>query len=128
MPDIILNTWYALTIWIFRKYLLIWLHQVCSCSMWDLIPFPRIEPRPFALGPWSLSHWTTREVPVIWILTTPQIGFISPIHRWGKWVIEKCKYFYGLFSFIISFYYFLFLKITNSSPLTFSKTVNPYFF
>ena len=35
--------------------------------MWDLVPWPRIElriqPRPLALGAWSLSHWTTREVP-----------------------------------------------------------------
>ena len=33
------------------------------CSMWDLIPLPRIEPRPLALGPWSLSHQTTRDDP-----------------------------------------------------------------
>ena len=31
--------------------------------MWDLVPQPEIEPRPFALGVWSLSHYTTREVP-----------------------------------------------------------------
>ena len=34
-----------------------------SCSMWGLVPQPRIEPRPSALRVWSLSHWTTREVP-----------------------------------------------------------------
>ena len=34
-----------------------------SCGMWDLVPWPGIEPRPPALGVWSLSHWTTREVP-----------------------------------------------------------------
>ena len=33
-----------------------------SCSMWDLVPWPRIKPRPPALGAQSLSHWTTREV------------------------------------------------------------------
>ena len=33
------------------------------CSMWDLVPWPGIEPLPSALGEWSLSHWTTREVP-----------------------------------------------------------------
>ena len=26
------------------------------CTMWDLIPLPRIEPRPPALEPRSLSH------------------------------------------------------------------------
>ena len=33
--------------------------------MWDLVPWPEIEPRPTALGVHSLSHWTTREVAVI---------------------------------------------------------------
>ena len=26
-----------------------------SCNMWDLVPQPEIEPRPSALGAWSLS-------------------------------------------------------------------------
>ena len=34
-----------------------------NCSLWDLVPWPGIEPRPPALGAQSLSHWTTREVP-----------------------------------------------------------------
>ena len=64
-------------------YLFIWLCQVLvaafgifscsiqtlSCSMWDLVPWPGIEPGPRALGVWNLSHWTTREVPVMYILT-----------------------------------------------------------
>ena len=33
-----------------------------SCSMWDLVPWPGIEPVPPPWGAWSLSHWTTREV------------------------------------------------------------------
>ena len=39
------------------------------CGMWDLVPWPRIEPGPPALGVWSLRHRTTREVPwsVFWI-------------------------------------------------------------
>ena len=32
--------------------------------MWDLVPRPGIEPGHPALGAQSLSHWTTREVPV----------------------------------------------------------------
>ena len=36
-----------------------------SYSMWDLILPPGIEPGPPALGVGSLSHWTTREVPVL---------------------------------------------------------------
>ena len=50
-------------------YLFIWLHwvlvltrRIFSCSMWDQVPQPGIKPEPPALGAWSLSHWTTREV------------------------------------------------------------------
>ena len=35
--------------------------------MWDLVP------RPPALGVWSLSHWTTREVPTIYERTDLQV-------------------------------------------------------
>ena len=34
--------------------------QTLSYSTWDLVPWPEIEP----LGAWSLSHWTTSEVPL----------------------------------------------------------------
>ena len=34
-----------------------------SCGMQDLVPWPGIESGPPALTAWSLSHWTTREVP-----------------------------------------------------------------
>ena len=33
-----------------------------SWGMWDLVPWPGIEPGPLALEAWSLSHWTIREV------------------------------------------------------------------
>ena len=32
-----------------------------SCGIWDLVPWPGIEPRD--LGARNPSHWTTREVP-----------------------------------------------------------------
>ena len=42
------------------------------CRMWDLVPWPGMEPRPPALGAWSLSHWTTKEVPNnIFLKSTP---------------------------------------------------------
>ena len=57
------------------QYSLTWLHQILvgalqhgrifSCSMWDLVLGLGIEPRPSALGAWSLSHQTTREVPTL---------------------------------------------------------------
>ena len=34
-----------------------------SCGMWDLVSWPGTKPRPPALRVWSLSPWTTREVP-----------------------------------------------------------------
>ena len=37
--------------------------QTLSYSMWDLVPWQGIELRSPALGVWSPSHWTTREVP-----------------------------------------------------------------
>ena len=33
-----------------------------SCSMWDLVPWPGIEPGTPALGTQNLSHWITRGV------------------------------------------------------------------
>ncbi|XP_069417035.1 transcription cofactor vestigial-like protein 4 isoform X2 [Ovis canadensis] len=33
------------------------------CLTWDPVPRPGIEPRPPSFGAWSLSHWTTGEVP-----------------------------------------------------------------
>ena len=49
-------------------YLFIWLYQVLaaagklSCSMWDLVFWPGIEPGTPAMGTWSLNHWATRKV------------------------------------------------------------------
>ena len=37
-----------------------------NCSMWDLVPWPGVEPRHPALGPWSLSLWTTLRS--LWLL------------------------------------------------------------
>ena len=37
--------------------------RIFSCCMWNLVPWPRIKLEPPALGAWSLSHWTAREVP-----------------------------------------------------------------
>ena len=36
--------------------------QTLSCSMWNLVPWPGIKPRPPAWEAWSHSHWATREV------------------------------------------------------------------
>ena len=36
--------------------------QTLTCNIWDLVPWPEIEPRPSSLGAWNFSHWTMREV------------------------------------------------------------------
>ena len=43
--------------------------------MWDLVPWPGIEPRPPASGAQSISHWTTREVPFIYFYFG-SVGFL----------------------------------------------------
>ena len=42
------------------------LDLIVACGVFScgLVPWPGMEPVPPALGTWSLSHWTTREVPV----------------------------------------------------------------
>ena len=57
---------------LFLKKLFVWQCQVLvvacrifRCGMWDLVSWPAIEPWPPALGVWCLSHWSTRDIPVI---------------------------------------------------------------
>ena len=45
-----------------------------SCGMWDLVPWPGIEPGPPALVVQSLSHWTTRLVPLFQPSLEPPMG------------------------------------------------------
>ena len=53
-----------------KKNLLIYLAVlVLSCGTRDLLPPPRVEPGPPAVGAQRLSHWITKEVPVLVFLT-----------------------------------------------------------
>ena len=46
-----------------KMFLFIYLPMIgLSCSMWDLVLWPGIKREPPALGAWSFSHWTTREL------------------------------------------------------------------
>ena len=47
--------------------------------MWDLVPWPGIEPGTPALGPGSLSHWTTRQVPPLTFKPTFPPGFFLEV-------------------------------------------------
>ena len=50
-----------------NMYMLCWVlvaaRGIFGCSMWDLVPWPGMEPGSPALGAWGLSCWMTREVP-----------------------------------------------------------------
>ena len=69
---------FTILIFISKKIFIIYLTVpglICStwyfcCSIWDLVPWPGLEP---ALGAWSLSHWTTREVPMLIFFDVPSL-------------------------------------------------------
>ena len=46
---------------------------ILCCGLRDLVPQPRIKPRPPALGAESLSHWTIKEGPSWIIQTLPRV-------------------------------------------------------
>ena len=46
-----------------------------SCGMWDLVPWPGIKPGPPALGGWSFSPWTSKDVPMSFEILKPDINF-----------------------------------------------------
>ena len=62
---------------------------VVTC-MWDLVPQPGIEPGSPALGAQSLTHWTTREVPLhfLYFIVTPinWIVFCHISYLFGFWL------------------------------------------
>ena len=84
--------------------------QTLSCAMRDLVTRPGIEPRPPALGAWSLSHWVIGEVPVtvlgfflifylfIFYLTrsTLQHGLFSRCDVWEDVRSEKLLLFWSM--------------------------------
>ena len=53
--------------------------QTLSWGLWDLVPWPGLEPGPPTLGAQNLSQWTTREVPSLFILMRVCI-----------WVTQSC--------------------------------------
>ena len=80
-------------------YLFIWLHwalvaacRIFGCGMWDLIPWPGVEPGPPALGMQSLSHWTTREALDFFFF--PYEGFFSDHDIWSCFLgfLQTCRW------------------------------------
>ena len=67
VPGLSCGTWglqSSLQVWSFFS---VAAFRIFSCAMWDLVPWPGIKAGPPALGAWSLSHWTTREVPEFFV-------------------------------------------------------------
>ena len=54
-----------------------WLRHTLSCSIWDLVSRPGIEPGPPALAAWGLGHWATRQVPDSYILIIPFLSSLD---------------------------------------------------
>ena len=52
--------------------------------MQDLVLWPGIKPGPFALGVWSLSHWTIKEFPHFLMLNQVYIPRIK-----SYWLLRK---------------------------------------
>ena len=56
--------------------------------------WPGIKPGPLALGAWSLSHWTTREVPVLFFVFVKKDDIlVTQKHKWSTkrvWGIFRC--------------------------------------
>ena len=76
----------------FFLILFIWLCQVlvlaCEifcCGTWHLVLHPGIEPKPPALGAWSVTPWTTREVPHHSFFTEKSLYYVL----WAIWMLSS---------------------------------------
>ena len=49
--------------WATNTFTLVAARGVFSCNIWNLVPWPGMEPEPSVLGAQSLSHSISREVP-----------------------------------------------------------------
>ena len=66
---------------------------IYSCSVWDLVPWPGIEP-----GLWALEaqcfhhfHWTIREVPLCHFQSSKEQGLKTQPHMVTPWCQVKCS-------------------------------------
>ena len=86
-------------LWHFQKYiyLFIWVVLVLSCSVWNLVPWSEMEPRPPVLGAQSyplgspLLHFlmVPQERRKCWVLSTDPSWEI--LRGWCLWTRQWCK-------------------------------------
>ena len=91
-----------------KKYLFIWLHWMLDVAhgifglcygmrdfvfgMWDLVPWPGIEPRPPVLGAQHPSQWTTREAPGPCELLCDIMASAFPFFCWSFTIKREHRY------------------------------------
>ena len=81
--------------------------ELFGWSMWDIVPWSGLEPRSPPLRVWSLSHWTTKEVPIVTDINHNMIHLYG-INSALTWVV-----FYAAtvnvhwpFSLLLQFYFY----------------------
>ena len=60
-----------------------------------LVPQPGVEPKPAALGARSLSHWTTRQIPIV--RNKGEMGIELPVQCLERWMLSRSELRRGLF-------------------------------
>ena len=106
--------------------------RTLRCGMWDLVPSPGIKPGPPALEAQSLSHWTTREGPILAFLRLgcpfpiPQTHNLTSMYTFDNMASEFLCVFFSHFPLCLTPYCPLlslplmaapFLKLAHSNNL-----------
>ena len=65
-----------------------------SCIVWDLVPWPGVQPRPPALGARTVGHWTSREAPcpllfIFYCYLT--LSTLSLLNHYGSLLSHSCS-------------------------------------
>ena len=102
-------------------YLFIWLpwvlvaaHKIFSCGMWDLVPWPWIEPRPPALGVWNLNPWSTREALFNFWSIDCAVSGLALSWRTGPFLLTNASFRHGSCWYISSVYWAYFSDVVIS--------------